>query len=252
MASSRAASLLDQLKRYHMDAERIDYIMPIWLPFIQIILGIIAAFVLLAGALSQSEEGAYASLGVVGLLIVIAAILTLYVVYKWIDRRNKHFERAILFYTTAAELATELGLPRADALHSRVEEMKVRYERRSPIVWAILYSLVPFVSFYVLHFLTKDFREHSLTEKLIYTEFYDAFSKTGRSLRYRPDEYPLTPERNTILYIILSIITGIFLIYWVYVVTKDPNEHFRNHRLIEGELIKAFEDHMQSTTVETL
>ena len=135
-------------------------------------------------------------------------------------------------------------------MHSRVEEMKVRYERRSPIVWAILYSLVPFVSFYVLHFLTKDFREHSLTEKLIYTEFYDGFVRVNMVPVYRPEEYPTVPDRNTILYFIISILTGIFVFYWVYVVTKDPNEHFRGHRLVEGELLRLFEEQIRRTTVE--
>jgi len=50
------------------------------------------------------------------------------------------------------------------------------------------------------------------------------------------------PDRSSVLYLILTIITaGLFGIYWVYVLLKDPIEHFKYHIQAESQLLSALE-----------
>jgi len=45
------------------------------------------------------------------------------------------------------------------------------------------------------------------------------------------------PSRNTVVYAFLSLITlNLFTVYWWYTLSRDPNEHFKAHRLIEEEI----------------
>ena len=57
-----------------------------------------------------------------------------------------------------------------------------------------------------------------------------------------PRRVEALPERNFVLYLILTIITaGLFGIYWLYILLKDPNQHFMYHRQIEDQLLSALE-----------
>lgn len=50
---------------------------------------------------------------------------------------------------------------------------------------------------------------------------------------------PRLPDRSMILYVILTIFTGIFALYWLYVLVKDPNDHFANQWRFEDSLVAA-------------
>ena len=57
-----------------------------------------------------------------------------------------------------------------------------------------------------------------------------------------PRRETILPDRSFVLYLILTIITlGIFGIYWLYVLLKDPNEHFKHHILVEDRLLGQLE-----------
>ena len=51
------------------------------------------------------------------------------------------------------------------------------------------------------------------------------------------------PDRNTIMYFVLTVLTlGLFEIYWLYTLINDPNEHFREHRIIEAKILEALKN----------
>ena len=57
-----------------------------------------------------------------------------------------------------------------------------------------------------------------------------------------PRRTVVLPDRSFVLYLILTIITlGLFGIYWLYVLLKDPNEHFKHHILVEDQLFGQLE-----------
>ncbi|MEM1713372.1 MAG: DUF4234 domain-containing protein [Desulfurococcaceae archaeon] len=78
-------------------------------------------------------------------------------------------------------------------------------------------------------------------------EFFDEVREKIPSFTRRIEEFNIVPDRSTLLYLILTIVTGIFLIYWVYTLTKDPNKHFESHSVLERELVTALKQLLLQT-----
>ncbi|MEB3755445.1 MAG: DUF4234 domain-containing protein [Desulfurococcales archaeon] len=211
-----------------------DYIMPVWLPFLPVLFSFLV-FITVVTAGTHSIVG----MGSVFLLYLVGAIIGLYVMYKWIERRNKHFKRTVLLYQDLASYFESKGLNQeADSIKRLIREMNVEFPDRSPVLWIVL-SLITggLLALYVLHFLNKDFYRHDQREFYIWEDIDKAMEKLGQPLSLRRTFFKI-PDRNTVIYIVLTLITaGLFGFYWVYVTTVDPNEHFKQHRLLEDELL---------------
>ena len=112
---------------------------------------------------------------------------------------------------------------------------------KSPAVWIVLSILVPFLIFYVYHFLNKDFYKHERHEDHVMEDLNRAIQELGgEPVRVR--RIQAIPDRSTVVYIVLTIVTmGLFVLYWVYTLTKDPNQHFMEHRRWEDDLLSSFE-----------
>ena len=127
-------------------------------------------------------------------------------------------------------------------LKSRLNELReINRKMRSALANTIL-TILPFYIYYVYHFLNKDFAKHSEKEKLFLAELFDELRERFPSFTRRIDEVVSVPERSTLLYLILTWVTGLFLIYWVYTLTKDPNEHFESHYTIERDVLVALKE----------
>ncbi len=262
-------SMVERLKQDIRLRDDADYIMPVWLPFISVILVFLGLIILLGGYLAEesfssapliptTQENAEITgnieanvgAGVLGIslaLIVLGGFILLYVMYKWIDRRNKHFKRTVMFYRDLADYFEAKGLSkRAESIRNIVRQMEVEQSERSAALWVILVLIINILVYYVFHFLTKDFYIHSRREAYIWDEASKAMEELGHPLMYR-SMYTI-PDRNTVLYFVLSLLTlGLFNLYWVYVITNDPNEHFKEHRRFEDELIDKIEKLEEST-----
>ena len=238
--------------------EETDYIMPVWLPFIPYILALLGFAFIVAGAFYSEESvtmppkaipygyrvNPYTSSGLLffGVSIaVIGSLINLYVIYKWIDRRNRHFKRVrILYRDLIGYLESKGKTKQAEAIRSILRQMEVEEDEKSPILWVVLVLLVGILVFYVLHFLNKDFHRHDSREKHIWEDVRGAFEEMGEPLVHRKISY--IPDRSTLVYLVLTILTGgLFGLYWIYVTTKDPNEHFREHVMFEDELLEKIE-----------
>ena len=225
-----------------------DYIMPLWYPFLPIILSVITIFMeLLAlsttGFYRVGAQGypwlVYSPLGLIGWL------LNLYVVYKWIDRRNEHFKRSRDLFNDIVSFLRASGSDKvgahANAIKRTLREAEFEEAERSAALWAILSFIIPFLIFYVYHFLNKDFYRHEKREGAMLEDLGRALEVLGLAgVRLgRPEGIK---DRSTALYIIASVLTlGFFLLYWVYTLTKDPNSHFKGHALWEDELLSLLE-----------
>jgi len=224
-----------------------DVIIPVWLPFAGAILTVLGSLVTLAGLVTRpntatpEEMMAATGLTTLGILLfVLGSIVQLYVVYKWIDRRNKHFQRSREFFREVAEMLKKMGAGRAERMEHTLREMELEEARKEPIVWIILSLITMGLAFlYVLYFLTRDFYKHSMRETYLAEDVEAGLAELGLSAppsRFRP-----LPERNAVIYQILTLIFSPFLIYWVYVLTNDPNNHFREHAVYEDGLISVLE-----------
>lgn len=231
-----------------------DYIMPMWLPFLPIIVsfvgGIVAASLLIAYSAFYftvpasnttstivSTPTIYSTYYGLGLLLApfmiivytigaISAALMGYVIYRLIKRFNDH----------ALRMKSLFGSVNQDGRENQVISEIDSLPRRDPAEWAIIiaiFSIIPFLSivsailiFYIFHSLNKDFVKIERAEN-------NGFIQMG----WKGDRYFKMVDRSTVLYIVLTIITfGIFMLYWIYTVAKDPNEHFKEDWKIEDSI----------------
>ena len=234
-----ADAVLEDIKRHINAAESTDYIMPIWLPFLPLILVIIGIIAAVASYEASFEAGVTAGAGTAIGVAILGVIINFYVIYKWIKRRNEHFKRTHALWSSVVAALEAAGIdePEIIGIKDALNEAKYDEQEKSAGLWTIL-TIVPLVIYYVYHFLNKDFVKHERREMRILNNLRDLLRKRGGYV-----EVPVEPtikDRSTFLYFILSIITfGIFQLYWVYTLTKDPNEHFRMHRVVEEKLLDS-------------
>jgi len=198
-------------------------------------------------------------LGWIGLILVgfIISILGAVALYYMISRRNNHFRRQRMFtsillpYLEAKlkERGKASNAMSALALLNRNSE----YEEteRSAAVWAVLCIFVsPLVGLYVFHFLTNDLYKH-FKRQIDLSRNLEALLKDLEVQFVSPAQYEIK-RRETILYIILTIITvGLFWIYWFYLQLKEYNQHFKSQWELEDQLMNTVRTQMEGLPPET-
>ncbi len=258
-----ALTYLSSIKQTVREAEITDYIMPIWLPYLASILAVIGGLIILvyaimlntsmhplhhiyyAGLHQVEVQETNIAMGLVALMSIVAligTIINLYVIYKWIARRNGHFSRVQRLYSGVISFLEALGVsdPEIASMKNIAEEARFRESEKSAGLWLILYIVLGFIAWaYIMHFLTRDFVEHEYREQLFFKNLAEIAKRRNLVL-----ELPrrTVPDRNTVLYLVLTIITlGLFGLYWIYTVTRDPNEHFLEHHVFEQRLVSVLE-----------
>lgn len=182
------------------------------------------------------------------LIAIITFVVNLIIIYKLVKRRDTHFKRqkflfedvvaAIKAIATKRNVDVEVGLASGERT---VREVKAEETERGAVLWAILSAFVFPAIWYVWYFLMKDFYKHERREDGFWEDMTRILDKSGIKFSVSRRLEPL-PERNFVLYLILMIITsGLFGIYWLYILLKDPNQHFMYHRQIEDQLLSTLE-----------
>ena len=182
------------------------------------------------------------------LLVIIAFIVSIILRYKLVKRRNTHFKRQIfLFEDIVAEVKAitakkgvdvEIGLASCERT---VREARAEETEKSAVLWAILSAFIFLAEWYINYFLMKDFYKHERREDGFWEDLSKTLDKCGITFSM-PRRTEATPNRSFVLYLIVTIITlGLFGIYWLYVLLKDPNEHFKYHMQIEDQLLSTLE-----------
>lgn len=111
---------------------------------------------------------------------------------------------------------------------------------KGAVLWPILSLVTGIAIVYILYFLTKDFYKHGRRETHFYEDIRKALTALGSKVSWQI-ETPM-PERSFAKYLILSLITlGIFVLYWLWVIKKDPEAHFTHHVRVETELLEELE-----------
>ena len=252
------------------EAEETDYIMPLWLPYLPaIMIGVSVItlattrviieslvkrrFVVLPPMcrltiMDYTRPVPMYILSFMGTLIlmlvgIIGLVLELYVLYRWIKRRNDHFKRTHRLYDNVIAYLRTKGYEEEHLLRLTdiLNDMREEEIAKNAVLWIVLYIVFPPIILYIYHFLNRDFYEHERREVRLYSILSKLLHEKVPEA-YIPEFERRIPSRNTILYIVLSIITvGIFTLYWIYTITKDPNEHFKEHRKREKNIIEALE-----------
>lgn len=267
--SSEANVRLEIIRRLVRRASETDYLMPLWLPFLPAIIIIMGLILTIIGVLFAVSEialkyglkelppeamsetlltstsiGIFVSIYI--LAVIMGVIIQIYVLYKWINRRNEHFKRTHSLYKEIIEFIKTVSGKEKPAkivsLENTIRDMEVNESEKSPIIWIILTIILGFLIFYVYHFLNSDLHKHERRETFFAEDLSIVLKDLGASRLPRKPIFEMIPKRNTLLYLLLTIITfGLFGLYWIYTLTKDPNEHFKIHRIWEEEILMSLE-----------
>ena len=239
---------LEQIEDYIRRREFVDYIMPIWLPFLPLLMIVFGGLLLILTIplpnryyYTYYDDIMHEALIAYFLIIYIVAIaINIYIVYKWVDRRNEHFKRQRLLFRSITDYLKSKGFE-VGKLESINMETEVEENEKNAILWALI-QFVPYVGvfllLYVFHFLNKDFWKHERMEDQFLSAVSSILAAYGINFTY--SRMYSIPNRNTFVYIVLLLVTlGLFSFYWVYTLTKDPNNHFVEHRRWEDTLLNA-------------
>ena len=247
-------SLALQGKNLILEAVRIrretdDVMSPLWI--LSPLLGLVAFIAILFGGFAigfgaGSRTGGLAG-GLIGLIggLIVLVILALLPWYKLIRRRGEHFRRdrilreGLLTYIRGlasergieAQMSTEIATMMTVHSESNGEE-----DEKSAILWIVL-SIITFglVGIYVSYFLTRDPHGHDVRQLAFMQQVQSSFSKFGKTIVF--PFWKAMPSRSFFLYLILTWITGLFALYWDYVLISDFNGHFKAQWQIEDQLI---------------
>ena len=136
-------------------------------------------------------------------------------------------------------LAEKKGVNVEDSLFSNKKtaiDANEKETTKDAVLWAFLSAFIPFVSWYVYYFLMKDFYSHEHREDGFWQDLKSTLKKLDLDFSV-PNRIGVIPNRSFPLYLMLTIATmGLFGIYWVYILLKDPNEHFKYHVQVEKQL----------------
>lgn len=221
------------------------------IPIFAIIIGLVSllfSVMLLPTLGPEAALPALVGIFLVPLLALISFVVSIILTYKLVKRRNTHFKRqsflfedlinAVKSLATKKKVDVEVGL---SSCERTVRETKAEETEKSAALWAILSAVVFLATWYVYYFLMKDFYKHERREDGFWEDISKVLDKCDIKFS-APRRTEILPNRSFVLYLILNIITaGLFGIYWLYVLLKDPNEHFKYHVQIEDELLSTLE-----------
>jgi hypothetical protein len=182
------------------------------------------------------------------LLMLFSFIVSIILIYKLVKRRNTHFKRQLFLFedliAAVKTIAEKKGVDVEVDLSScerTVREAKAEETEKGAVLWAILSAVIFLAAWYVYYFLMKDFYKHERREEGFWEDITKTLNKCGVTFS-PPRRLQMIPQRSFVLYLILNIITlGLFGIYWIYVLLKDPNQHFKYHIQIEDQLLSTLE-----------
>lgn len=206
--------------------------------FIMVIIGVFSEG--LIGVSSAGASGAICMGWVVA--IIVGMIIVAYPWYIMIKRRTEHFKRdhyladGILEYLEEkdsqgkADLSQELA-----TIRSLTAEMQSEEKEKSPALYTLLIFIIPYIGlWYVLYFLMKDIYEHHRKIVIFEENTRNALNKLGKSVVV--PSWKTLPDRNFILYLVLSCCVPFFGLYWMYTIIKDYNEHFKTQWKFEDQI----------------
>src|SRR6266436_5776978 len=247
MASQLGKNAITEAIRIRRETD--DIMSALWI--LSPLLGVVAFLGIFFGGLSlgffSTNNAALAGGAIAGFVggIVVAIILFVLPWYRLIKRRNGHFRRdrmlreGLINYVrgVAAERGLEskmsIELATMTSIHS---EANGEEDEKSPVLWVVL-SIITFglLGLYVWYFLTKDPHKHDVRQLAFMQQVQSSFSKLEKTVVF--PFWKSLPDRSYFLYLILTWITGLFSLYWNYVLITDFNDHFRAQWQVEDQLI---------------
>jgi len=198
---------------------------------------------------------------VIAVMTIGIALSVIHWWYQWqlYSRRNDHIERAKqLKISISRWLKEKHQIDLGNQSHSDIQ-LSLREQPRSTaffvlwVVFSYFFGLVGFILTLVAwYWLTLDYAIHEQGEREFFRRVGEKLKEKGISFDSEI-MYPLIP-RTMALYIVLMIIPGVNIIWgiwWIYVLFRDPNIHFKTHEHWESQLEKITGELGPSVTSES-
>ncbi|MDW8040601.1 MAG: hypothetical protein RMJ03_04155 [Nitrososphaerota archaeon] len=138
-------------------------------------------------------------------------------IYQLIERRNRHFHRQKELETFAISVLKRKGI------NIEVEPEKLR--ERNSFLWTLSIVLIVPI-FAVAFFLSKDLLLHERRQVSLFKKIL-------------PDEDVAEQKIDLKFYVAITLATlGVGIIYWLYRVFNDYNNHFKEQWKIEDRMVE--------------
>lgn len=165
---------------------------------------------------------------------------------KMIVRMTRHFDRESRFRSAAIDYLYARGAA-AGALNEMTGSLlamaKIHGEaeakdRGRSTMWAFIVAL-PLIRYYFYWFISKFPYEHEQR----WLRFIQHMEHAGRAVGVTftvPEVRPARRHRFWV-YLALSVVTSeLFLVYWYYLLIRDPHQHFKNHEWVDDAVMLAY------------
>jgi len=191
------------------------------------------------GAITPIAGEIFALYGLATVVFCVVLLFGAMALYYMIDRRNRHFIRQqLLFSTLHRYFAVKAPATENISRLGQLSEDSAYDERDRPAgVWALLFLFfAPIVGLLAAYNLTQDLRRHDDLQSVYQATLVNAFGDVDiQPPSFSPYKFH---KRDPVLFIILSAITaGLFWIYWFYTLLKDYNQHFTEQTRFEDQIL---------------
>ena len=173
--------------------------------------------------------------------------------YYMVERRNRHFARQQLLFSTIHNYLTSKRPESANAAHLGyiAEDSESQERPRSAGLWSLLYLFVtPIVGLILSYCLTQDIRKHDELQAKFQSTLVPSLSDAS----LQPPNFAPYKSRggDPVLFVILSAVTGgLFWIYWYYTLLRDYNGHFADQARFEDQLLQLLKPPQATVTCGT-
>jgi hypothetical protein len=181
-----------------------------------------------------------------GWTLLTCGVYGFYVVYQLVRRSRDHNRRRLelLDAATAAAWDRAQSEGRADELRPRFESMgmhlgvlrEMTTSFRDPVIWTIL-SIFGIVHIILYILLDQDLVKHDAAERAAEAELAGIYGALGADLAV-PTGATKQPH-NYVARVIVSILTGIYSLWWLYNIMTEGNQHFEENWVWEDNLRHA-------------
>ena len=246
-STERGKAMVFDAVRRRGDADRI---LSPWLAIVPVTLVIAMVFIMVTGFLwFPLEFGLTQAFTACSVVIIAAVVFEGYIVFCLMRRRQDHFEMDALLragmieYLTAAAMLDDVDLDAELSTMTWIDSSSRQDEpHRGPFLWTVLAVFVPIVSgimFLALSYiLTKESGKHHSNQDGFYRQMSSCLYKLGLEPVVPPSWKPI-PDRDPVLYLVISIFVPFFSIYWLYVIIADMNDHFMLQWEVEDYLVEV-------------
>ncbi|WP_456483434.1 hypothetical protein [Methanopyrus kandleri] len=172
----------------------------------------------------------------VGTVVLFAAFLAVNAAlfYILIRRRNRHFERSSELFRIVSEILYRTGCISKScrlAIFKKVKDIE-ELGHLDEVLWIFLGTITFGVAYmYVAYRLMRDFYLHEARESAIASLLADELDVCISFSRK-------IPYRNFGIHILMVVFFPILYPYLVYILIRDPNNHFLEHRRFERTLVE--------------